>query len=808
MFWLKKSGSIYLFSLPDTENARELCIARLSDRLEDEAGIERVHIHSDQKTEPDQLCIHYNPDRITLPRIRTLSSRLGAEFAERIRQVNWQIKDISHPRRARIVEQLIRDISGVLSVDCSSSGKIQIVFDRSIINEHELSERIKAENLFLSSENEATPEKQAHHHGPEQGRLELILAILAGLFTAVGWSLETFTSTAPQLIIAIYSAGYICGGIFAAREAWDSIRGGQFDIDFLMLFAAIGAAALGNWFEGALLLFLFSLGHALEHFALGRAHKAIEALSELAPDTAIVLRAGDEAELPVEELVVGDRVIIRTNEKIPADGVVVKGTSTVNQAPITGESIPVDKSPVPARYSGYSDWDRIPDDHRVFTGTINGGGVLEIDVAKISSQSTLARVVQLVTEADAQKSDTQRFTERFERVFVPVVLGIVFILLFAWVIIDEPFADSFYRAMAVLVAASPCALAIATPSAVLSGIARAGKGGVLFKGGAPLEQLGTIGAIAFDKTGTLTEGRPEVTDVVLCDGISPDVFWRFLLAVESRSDHPLALAVVLHGQNHLEIDSLPEVSDLISLTGKGIRATIEQEQVYIGKKSMFDGESVTALPASLETKVLELEKAGQTTMILLRGEQFLGAVGLMDTPRHSAADALAQLREMGIERMVMISGDNQVVAESVARKVGLDEAYGNLMPEDKVNTIQQLRRQQPVAMVGDGVNDAPAMATATVGIAMGAAGSDVALETADIALMADNLKTLPFAVGLSKKTRTIIRQNVWISLGMVAVLIPATLFGLGLGPAVALHEGSTLVVVLNALRLLGYKRDT
>ena len=429
---------------------------------------------------------------------------------------------------------------------------------------------------------------------------------------------------------------------------------------------------------------------------------------------------------------------------------------------------------------------------------------LEVEVAKLASQSTLARVVELVTEAETQKSDTQRFTDRFERIFVPVVLVVVTLLLFAWVIIDEPFADSFYRAMAVLVAASPCALAIATPSAVLSGVARAGKGGVLVKGGAPLEQLGTIGAIAFDKTGTLTLGEPRVTETVLCDGVEPTEFWRTLLAVEVRSDHPLALAVVQHGRTQLNDDVLPEVDKLESITGKGIRGVIENQEVFIGKRSLFDGEVVTALPVKLKEQVLALEAAGQTTMILLRDQQFMGAVGLMDTPRPYAAETLAHLRAQGINRMVMISGDNQVVAEQIAHQVGLDEAFGNLMPEDKVDTIQQLRLQQPVAMVGDGVNDAPAMATATVGIAMGAAGSDVALETADIALMADELRHLPFAVGLSRKTRLIIRQNVWISLGMVAVLVPATLFGLGLGPAVALHEGSTLVVVLNALRLLRY----
>ncbi|HLS32117.1 MAG TPA: heavy metal translocating P-type ATPase, partial [Brevibacterium sp.] len=539
---------------------------------------------------------------------------------------------------------------------------------------------------------------------------------------------------------------------------------------------------------------------------MGRARRAIEALAELAPDTATVRRNGTEQEVPVEDLAVGDTVVVRTNERLPADGFVVKGTSAVNQAPVTGESVPVDKRPVDDREVALADPEALDPAHRVFAGTINGSGALEVVVTKTSSESTLARVVQMVTEAETERSPTQRFTDRFERVFVPAVLGLVVLLLFAWVVVDETFAESFYRAMAVLVAASPCALAIATPSAVLSGVARAGRGGVLVKGGGPLENLGTLSAIAFDKTGTLTEGQPRVTDVVPASGATENELLASAVAVERLSDHPLAQAVVRFGE---ERSVAPvEAHDLQSLTGRGVRATLGGQPVFIGKDDLFAEVEGPPLPDAIRESVERLETDGRTTMIVRRGDRYLGVLGLMDTPREAARETIARLRELGITRMVMISGDNQRVAEAVAGAVGLDEARGDLMPDDKVATIKQLSREAKVAMVGDGVNDAPAMANATVGIAMGAAGSDVALETADVALMADDLRHLPFAVGLSRKTRGIIRQNLWMSLGMVAFLVPATIFGLGIGPAVALHEGSTLVVVFNALRLLAYKDRT
>lgn len=552
-------------------------------------------------------------------------------------------------------------------------------------------------------------------------------------------------------------------------------------------------------------MFLFSLGHALENYAMGRARRAIEALAALRPETALVRRGDQLVDVSVNDLVIGDVVVVKPDERVAADGFVVLGESSIDQAAITGESVPVDKRPVVDVAEARQRPDAVGPEHRVFAGTINQGKVLEVEVTRLASQSTLARVVELVRSAEHQKSPTQLFTDRFQKIFVPAVLVLVGLLLFAGLVVDEPFSATFYRAMAVLVAASPCALAISTPSAVLSGVARAARGGVLIKGGGPLERLGVLHALAFDKTGTLTEGRPQVTDVMPADGVTTQELLSVAIAVERLSDHPLAAAVVRDGLVRLGSHAVPEATDLESLTGRGLKATVAGETVHLGKKSLFDELGGAAVPAALKTRVLDLEHQGRTVFVVRQGDRYLGAVGLMDTPREAAKAVMARLRELGMTRLVMLSGDNQRVADAVAASVGIDRAYGDLMPEDKVKAIQALRAEGEVAMVGDGVNDAPALASASVGIAMGAAGSDVALETADVALMGDKLEHLPFVVGLSRQTRRIIRQNLWASLGMVALLIPATILGMKMGVAVLFHEGSTLLVVANALRLLAYR---
>ncbi len=809
--------------LPEVRDAADACVARLTDQITGREGVETVHVVGKGGTA--QLCVHYDPDVLSLARIREFVTAAGASVAERYGHLVTKL-DIPHQRRARAIAEHLRSIPGVLEAEASASGTVRVEFDRTLTTQDTLKRvlanltRAPAISIAASTAvavhdgHDHAPgahdaAEKGHNHRHEAGifetQSELIFSLLCGALLAIGFGAEKLFTPPGWFPLTFYLAAYVFGGFYTLREAIENIRAGKFEIDTLMLVAAAGAAALGAWAEGALLLFLFSLGHALENFAMGRAKQAIEALAALAPKTATVRRDGQVEDIPVEALVVGDTVIVKPESRLPADGFLTKGTSSVNQAPVTGESIPVDKKPVADAAVARAEPERLDAANRVFAGTINGSGAIEIEVTRRSSDSSLAKVVRLVSQAETQKSPTQRFTDKFERVFVPAVLALAVSLLFAGFVIDEPFRDTFYRAMAVLVAASPCALAIATPSAVLSGVARAARGGVLVKGGGPLENLGSLSAIAFDKTGTLTEGQPKITDVVPATSVTETELLAIAVAVEALSDHPLARAIARDGRTRLCGATLPEATQVESLIGRGVTAQVGGETVWIGKAEMFGADGIAPLSSEMRTAIATLRENGRTSMIVRKGTRDLGAVGLMDTPRDAARATIARLHAIGIKRMIMLSGDNQKVADAVARQVGLDEAWGDLMPEDKVAAVKKLRAEAKVAMVGDGVNDAPAMAHATVGIAMGAAGSDVALETADVALMADDLSHLPFAVGLSRSTRSIILQNVFVSLGVVALLVPATMFGLNIGTAVAMHEGSTLLVVFNALRLLGYR---
>ena len=637
-------------------------------------------------------------------------------------------------------------------------------------------------------------------------RQEIGLAVLCGVFLLVGFFFSFLPGINSIISLALYIGAYLSGGYFTTLQTINGIRKGHFEIDFLMLVAALGAAALGEWAEGALLLFLFSLGHALEHYAMAKARKSIAALAGLAPKTALLKENDILKEVAIETLEIGDTIVVKPNSKIAADGIVINGSSPVNQAPITGESMPVEKFPLPEREITLAVADKINLQHRVFAGSINGSGNLEMFVSKIAADSTMARLVKVVNESQAQKSPTQHFTDKIEKYYVPAVLIVVSVLLMAFLVIDEPFHVSFYRAMAVLVGASPCALAISTPSAILSGVARAARSGVLVKGGKPLEDLGSLTAIAFDKTGTLTEGKPKLTGVYPFNQYTEEQLLETVIAVEKLSDHPLAAAIVRGGTERLKRNIEP-ADNVRAIQGRGIKAVYKGAIIYVGNKELFT-ERNQAIPLEMKIKTEELESAGNTTMLAQQNNDFIGIISLMDVSRTEAKPTIQQLLRIGIRKMIILTGDNQQVAQAIAKDIGINQAWGNLLPEQKVAAIVKLKaRENKIAMVGDGVNDAPAMAKSTVGIAMGAAGSDVALETADIALMADKLSNLPFAIGLSRKTRQIIKQNVAISLGMVAVLIPLTIFGIAkMGPAVIGHEGSTIVVVFNALRLLVYQQ--
>lgn len=798
--------------LPNEGAGCDACVARLADTVGAARGIVRVHVDRDDPLRP-KLCLHYDPASVRLETIEALVQSAGASLKARYEHLSAPAVGLRHERQARLVEGVFAKQPGVLHASVAfGARRLYIEFDPAKTNRETLFAVAAKAGIFSYAE-QASPaaaaaehdEHEHEHGGPFGERSELVFSLACGALTGIGWGLEK-AGIASVVTTSIFVLAYALGAWFTVKEVVVALRARKFEIDFLMLLAAVGAAILGEWFEGALLLFLFTLGHGLEGYAMRRARNAIGALAKLVPETALrVDDDGREAEVGVGELVVGDRILVKPNTRVPADGFVSAGASSVNQAPITGESVPVDKRAVPDVEAALAAPDALGADHRLFAGSINGAAALTAVVTKNASESTLARVVKLVAEAETQKSPTQQFTDRFERVFVPVILVFVVGLLFAWVVVDETFARSFYRAMAVLVAASPCALAIATPSAVLSGVARAARGGVLVKGGAHLESLGLVRAIAFDKTGTLTEGKPRLTDVIAVDGGPEDELLAVAVAVEKQSDHPLASAIVEGADARRPGLAAMEASGVEAVIGYGVRATVGGAEVAIGKPGLFtlDG----PLPQSVADAVSKLQNEGRTVMVVRSGGRFLGVLGVMDTPRESARAVVAELHALGIEQTIMLTGDNQRVADAVAKHVGIRVARGDLLPEQKVAAIVELASSKSrVAMVGDGVNDAPAMANATVGIAMGAGGSDVALETADVALMADDLRALPFAVGLSRAARSIIRQNLWASLGMVAFLVPATIFGFaGIGVAVALHEGSTLLVVANALRLLAYR---
>jgi len=823
--------------LPEVPDEKDQCVNKLISHLQDTEGLEKVHVADETDNGVPQLCFHYDPELISIDHIQKLAERTGAGITKKFGHKLIEVDGVRHTRHARNIERNLRNNTGILEVSVSGTGMVRLEFDTKKTDEVEILKALRKEGLDIPDTHvtterflqkvekiEDTAEKKTedkkehsheegedhdHSHGGIFGKnTELIFSIICGALLGIGFGLSYLETIPSWVSLSLFIGAYFFGGYFTAKEAIQTVAKGGFEIDFLMLVAAIGAAILGEWAEGALLLFLFSMGHALEHYAMNKARKSIAALAELAPKTALLKRNGKTEEVGIKELSIGDIIVVKPNSKISADGVVVSGTSSVNQAPITGESVPVDKLPVDDPDKDWSQEKDIKDEHRAFSGTINGNNTLEIKVIREAKDSTLSRLVKLVNEAQTQKSPTQQLTDKFEKYFVPSVLALVVLLNFGFLVLDETFSESFYRAMAVLVAASPCALAISTPSAVLSGVARAAKSGVLIKGGRPLEDLGVITALAFDKTGTLTEGKPKLTEVVVLGDVKEEELLKIAVAVENLSDHPLAKAVVRDGKERLKDADIPEAKDLEAVLGKGIKATLGSDKVYIGNLDLLESLDDKKPSKETEEKVKSLESDGNTTMLIRQNDAYIGIIALMDTPRKEAKSTLEQLKKMGIKRMIMLTGDNQKVADAVAKEIGLTDAWGSLLPEEKVEAIKKLKEQESkVAMVGDGVNDAPAMANSTVGIAMGAAGSDVALDTADIALMADKLETLPFAIGLSRKAKGIIKQNLWVSLGIVALLIPSTILGLAnIGVAVLIHEGSTLVVVFNALRLLTYKK--
>lgn len=770
--------------LPELPDARDACVARLTALLGEGREIASAHLVDAQgEGGGPSLCLHYDPDATTLAQVERLARAAGLQISERYGHAIVPLRIVGGEDSARGVESGLAAMDGVLGVSVSLPAQAaRIEFDRRVVSREAVEVRLR------ELAGRAAPPARAE--GRYARNKELCWSLIGGALLAAAWVGERWAGLPRGAAVALYALSYGFGGLDLVGHAVRSAAKGRFkpDIDLLMLLAAVGAATLGEWAEGAFLLFLFSFAHALEHYALDRARGAIRALSELAPPLARVARDGKEVEVPVERVAKGEVVVVRPAERIPVDGFVRGGRSSVDQAPITGESVPVEKGP----------------GSEVFAGTINGEGALEVETTKAVGDRTLDRVVQLVSEAQTQKAPTQQFTERFEAVFVPAVLVADLVLVLAPPLLgfwDLP--TSFYRGMAMLVAASPCALALGTPAAVLAAIAQAARNGVLIKGGAHLENLGTIRAIAFDKTGTLTVGKPGVTDLAPMAGVAEDRLLGVAASVERRSQHPLAQAVVRRAEeSKIELE---EAGDLESVTARGVRSTVGGLKVEIGTLRLWEG---IAIPEEIKGAVDKLQSAGRSVMAVRHGDRWLGVIGVADRPRESVKEVLGELRDLKIRPLVMLTGDNRGVGEAIGAEVGVDEVKADLLPEDKVTAIKaMLTAHGRVAMIGDGVNDAPALANATVGIAMGGAGTAVALETADVALMGDDLAKLPFAVGLSRTASGVIRQNLYVSLGVIALLILATTTGyFGIGPAVLVHEGSTLVVLANALRLLAFER--
>ncbi len=631
----------------------------------------------------------------------------------------------------------------------------------------------------------ARPEGELINTGEKtfwKSHLRAVATGASGAALAFGWAAGLLGAT-ETLSIAAYVVAMVVGGYYTARRGYFSLRSRTLDMNVLMSVAVIGAALIGEWAEGATVAFLYSVSNTLESYTVEKARQSIRSLMDLAPKLALVRRNGAEVPVPVEDIHLGDVIIVRPGERIAMDGVVTSGRSSVNQAPITGESMPAGKS--------------VGDE--VFAGTINEQGSLEVKVTKLVADTTLSRIINLVEEAQAQRAPSQAFVDRFARYYTPSVIALAFGIAFIPPLFGQPFLPWIYRGLALLVVACPCALVISTPVSIVSAIGNAARNGVLIKGGVYLEEAGALSVVTFDKTGTLTRGRPEVTDLIPLNGYSEEKVLSIAAGIESRSEHPLARAII-HEARKRGV-SLANASRFEAITGKGAKAEIKGETYYIGSPRLFTEMGVDL--DSVQHKLESLQGEGKTLLVLGTARNPVGLITVADRIRDTSREAVEKLRRVGIKKLVMLTGDHEATARAIATRLGLDEYRAELLPQQKVEAVKSLLAQYgKVAMVGDGINDAPALATATIGIAMGVAGTDTALETADIALMADDLAKLPHAIKLSRATLRVIKQNIAFSLitklAAVLLVFPGWLT---LTLAILADMGASLLVTLNGMRL-------
>ncbi|MBC8138827.1 MAG: cadmium-translocating P-type ATPase, partial [Fibrella sp.] len=660
--------------MPGVEDSADGCISRFEERMKAQTGIIEAHLE-EQDGQP-VLCLHYDPNLVPLERVERIARDTGVELTTRFRHETLPITGMDHGTNPANIEQSVRAIPGVLNVGVNYPiEKMRVEYDSTLTTLDAISKVVGSLGLRFGGQSGTPAEPADEHaghahddaghedHGDHEGHghtaspeganwfrrnWELSLSLLSGLLLAVGFFGERLFGIPPSVVVGIYVLSYVAGGYDLARHGLPAALRGKFDVDFLMLAGAVGAAVLGEWAEGSLLLFLFSFGHALEHYAMERARDAIGALGKLTPKVARVRRDGVEIEVATENLRVGDIAIIRSGDRIAVDGRILVGRSAVDQSPITGESVPVEK---------------VPGDG-VFAGAINGEGALEVEVTKLAKDTTMARVVKMVEEAQTQKSPTQSFTDRFEQVFVPVVLGTVVLAavippLVGWL----PWKVAILRALSTLVAASPCARSLATPAAVLAGIGQAARNGVLIKGGVHLENLGTLEAIALDKTGTITKGKPEVTDIMAFGGMTEGELLRTAASVESRSAHPLAQAVVRKAQEQEVV--LTPTGELQSVTGRGVQTEVNGTLIRIGSPKLFTDAGI-AVPPEIADGNARLGEAGKSTMLVGAGDRIIGVIALADQPRAETPATLAALKKLGIKSLIMLTGDNARVAGAIA----------------------------------------------------------------------------------------------------------------------------------------------
>ena len=692
----------------------------------------------------------------------------------------FKIEGMDCHEEVAILEKRLKKLTGLEALDADVlNQRLTIKYDAARLNTSTISEAVAQTGMraWLEHDQPVGPAPSA--------ATRRAFVIASGLFAALGMALE-FAAVDRRLAIAAFVVAIASGGVYSVRRALHAARSLSLDINVLMLVAVVGAMILGEWSEAAAVVFLFAFAQLLEARAMERARASIRALMDLTPAEAFVRGSGPDGgrRVPVDQIGVGAVVLVKPGEKIPLDGLVNGGESHVNQAPVTGESLPVEK--------------RIGDE--VFAGTINGRGALDVQVTRLRGDSTLARIIELVERAQSQRAPSQTFVERFARVYTPAVLvlaaliGVVPPLLF-----DAAWGEWVYRALVLLVISCPCALVISTPVSVVSALAAAARKGVLIKGGARLERLAEVRCVAFDKTGTLTKGDLRVVDVATLNGAHADTVLRLAASLETRSEHPIAAAIVAHARERRI--ALGEVDGFQSLPGLGARARVEGTTVVLGNHRMFD-EGGTCAP-EVHASIERAETSGRT-IVVVGAEHPIGIIAVSDQPRESARDAVQLLRDHGVRHVALLTGDHAPAAHAVASAAGVDAVHAGLLPADKVAAVERLRGEHGlVAMVGDGINDAPALAAADVGIAMGVAGTDAALETADVALMADELLKIPYALRLSRATVRNIRANIAFSIALKAAFMVMAVLGVAtLWMAVVADMGASLIVIANALRLL------